>query len=72
VRLITVAAAAEIISLNYYLFRLGVIWGIIGLTITKHVVVAWICMRADADRESRLDADGAGDEHDSMLQFRIK
>ncbi len=32
------------IALNFWLFRLGVFWGIVGLNVTKHVVIANFAM----------------------------
>jgi hypothetical protein len=38
------------IALNFWLFRLGVLWGILGLNVTKHVVVAYLCQVLGVDR----------------------
>lgn len=37
-------------ALNFWLFRLGVLWGLLGLSVTKHVVVAWLCQALGVDR----------------------
>jgi hypothetical protein len=31
------------IALNFWLFRVGVFWGILGLNVTKHVLIAQLC-----------------------------
>ena len=31
------------VALNIWLFRFGPLLGIIGLNVTKHVVIAWLC-----------------------------
>ena len=33
------------IAFNIWLFRLGVFWGILGLNVTKHVMIAYLCRR---------------------------
>ncbi len=38
------------IALNFWLFRLGVLWGILGLNVTKHVVIAYLCQILGVDR----------------------
>lgn len=38
------------IALNVWLFRLGVLWGIIGLNLTKHVAIAYLCQVLGVDR----------------------
>ena len=38
------------IALNFWLFRLGVFWGILGLNVTKHVVIAHLCQVLGVDR----------------------
>ena len=39
------------IALNFWLFRLGVFWGILGLNVTKHVVTAYLCQVLGVDRQ---------------------
>ncbi len=36
-------ALVACVSLNIWLFRLGWLWGLIGLNVTKHVGVAVLC-----------------------------
>jgi hypothetical protein len=38
------------IALNFWLFRLGVLWGILGLNVTKHVLIAYLCQVVGVDR----------------------
>jgi hypothetical protein len=38
------------IALNFWLFRLGIFWGILGLNITKHVLIAYLCQVLGVDR----------------------
>jgi hypothetical protein len=38
------------IALNLWLFRLGVFWGILGLNVTKHVAIAFLCQSLGVDR----------------------
>ena len=38
------------IAVNFWLFRLGVFWGILGLNVTKHVVIAYLCQVIGVDR----------------------
>jgi hypothetical protein len=41
------------VALNIWLFRLGVLWGILGLNITKHVAIAYLCQVLGVDRPAR-------------------
>jgi hypothetical protein len=38
------------IALNFWLFRLGAFWGILGLNVTKHVAIAYLCQVLGVDR----------------------
>jgi hypothetical protein len=38
------------VAVNVWLFRLGVLWGILGLNVTKHVVIAYLCQVLGVDR----------------------
>ncbi len=38
-----VLASVACVALNLWLFRLGALWGILGLNVTKHVVIATLC-----------------------------
>jgi hypothetical protein len=37
-------------AFNFWLFRLGALWGILGLNITKHVAVAFVCQIVGVNR----------------------
>ncbi len=41
------------VALNFWLFRLGVLWGILGLNITKHVGIALLCQGLGVDRATQ-------------------
>jgi hypothetical protein len=43
-------AVVACIALNFWLFRVGVFWGIVGLNVTKHVVIAYLCQIIGVDR----------------------
>ncbi len=45
-------AVVACIALNIWLFRVGVLWGILGVNITKHVVIAYLCQVIGVDRPS--------------------
>ncbi len=38
------------VALNIWLFRVGILAGIVGLNITKHLVIAWLCKALGVDR----------------------
>jgi hypothetical protein len=38
------------VALNIWLFRFGPLLGIVGLNLTKHVVIAWLCQVLGVDR----------------------
>jgi hypothetical protein len=38
------------VALNIWMFRLGVLWGILGLNVTKHVAIALLCQNLGVDR----------------------
>lgn len=44
------------VALNIWLFRVGVLWGILGLNVTKHVLIACLCQAIGLDRPP--DAEG--------------
>lgn len=46
------------IALNFWLFRLGIFWGIVGLNVTKHLVVAYLCQVIGVDRRQTQPAAG--------------
>ncbi len=38
------------IALNLWLFRQGILWGIIGLNISKHLLIAYLCRNLGVNR----------------------
>jgi hypothetical protein len=38
------------VAFNLWLFRLGALWGILGLNVTKHVAIALLCRNLGVDR----------------------
>lgn len=38
------------VALNIWLFRLGALLGIIGLNVTKHVLIAYLCQVVGVDK----------------------
>jgi len=44
------------IALNFWLFRLGALWGILGLNVTKHVAIACLCQSLGVDRTREPEA----------------
>ncbi len=42
-RLTTLIGLVACVAVNLWLFRVGWIWGLVGLNVTKHVGVAWLC-----------------------------
>jgi hypothetical protein len=43
-------AVVACIALNIWLFRVGVFWGILGVNVTKHVVIAYLCQVIGVDK----------------------
>lgn len=56
--LILVACAAG----NFWLFRQGVLWGILGLSVSKHVLTAYLCQQlgVNAPRQTGGASEGSG------------
>ncbi len=46
----TMLCLVACIAFNIWLFRLGVFWGIVGLNVTKHVMIAQLCGVLGVDR----------------------
>jgi hypothetical protein len=44
------------IALNFWLFRVGIFWGIVGLNVTKHVAIAYLCGVLGVDRRYTTEA----------------
>ena len=46
-------AAVAAVALNLWLFRFGAVVGIVGLSLSKHLAIAWLCGALGVDRSSR-------------------
>lgn len=42
-------ALVACVALNLWLFRVGALWGILGLNVSKHVVIAALCQWLGVD-----------------------
>ena len=51
----TMLGLVACIAVNFWLFRLGVFWGILGLNVTKHVAIAHLCQILGVDRRRPVD-----------------
>jgi hypothetical protein len=52
----TMLGLVACIALNFWLFRLGAFWGIVGLNVTKHVAIAYLCQVLGVDRRPAAQA----------------
>jgi hypothetical protein len=52
-KIVSLLGVVACVALNLWLFRLGVLWGIVGLNVSKHVVIAYLCQVLGVDRRSR-------------------
>jgi hypothetical protein len=52
-KIISMLGLVACIALNLWLFRLGLLWGIVGLNISKHVVIAYLCQVLGVDRRGQ-------------------
>ena len=53
---ISVAALLGVVAcvaLNIWLFRVGTLLGLLGLNVSKHVVIAYLCQVVGVDRKRR-------------------
>lgn len=48
-------ALVACIAFNIWLFRMGPLWGIIGLNISKHVLIAYVCQVLGVDKRRAPD-----------------
>lgn len=37
-------------AVNFWLFRQGIFWGIVGLNVSKHVLIAYLCQNLGVNR----------------------
>jgi hypothetical protein len=44
------------VAFNCWLFRVGMIWGFIGLNLTKHVIIAQLCLSVGVNRQTAESA----------------
>ncbi len=51
------------VAVNLWLFRVGAFWGLVGLNVTKHVAIAWLCRILGVDRRGPVDSPGPGMTH---------
>ncbi len=49
------------IALNIWLFRQGPLWGILGLNVSKHVLIAYLCQAAGVNRRAENSNGRASD-----------
>jgi hypothetical protein len=45
-------ALVACVAINFWLFRLGALWGVLGLNVTKHVVIAQLCHAVGLNRKA--------------------
>jgi hypothetical protein len=38
------------VAVNVWLFRVGILWGLLAINVTKHVVIAYLCQVLGVDR----------------------
>lgn len=66
---LTIRAAlggVAVVAVTLWMFRLGPLLGLIGLSLAKHVLVAWLCQAVDVDgRPSRSTNGPASDSGDT-------
>jgi hypothetical protein len=56
-KIATMLGLIACVAINFWLFRLGVFWGILGLNLTKHVAIAYLCQVLGVDRR-RVEESG--------------
>jgi hypothetical protein len=44
------------VAVNVWLFRVGILWGLLAINITKHVLIAYLCQILGVDRGSAQPA----------------
>lgn len=59
ISLMSLLAVVACVAANLWLFRLGTLWGLIGLNITRHVLTASLCRLIGLDRREPSPADVA-------------
>jgi hypothetical protein len=56
-KIVSLLGLVACIALNLWLFRLGPLPGIVGLNVTKHLVIAYLCQILGVDRRRRQGQD---------------
>ena len=51
------------VALNLWIFRFGTLAGLLGLSVTKHVVIAWLCQVLGVARRPRSAEEQPGEPH---------
>jgi hypothetical protein len=46
----TLLLIVALFALNFWLFRQGIFWGIVGLNVSKHVIIAQLCRNLGVNR----------------------
>jgi hypothetical protein len=59
IRVATMLGLVACVALNCWLFRVGVFWGIVGLNVTKHVMIAYLCGALGIDRRQTVPSTGS-------------
>jgi hypothetical protein len=55
-KIVSLLGLVACFALNLWLFRLGMLWGIVGLNVSKHVVIAYLCQIVGVDRRRHQEA----------------
>jgi hypothetical protein len=55
-KIATMLGLVACVAFNFWLFRLGAFWGILGLNLTKHVAIAYLCQVLGVDRRQAEEA----------------
>lgn len=51
-------ALVACVAVNIWLFRVGILWGVIAVNVTKHVVIAALCQAVGLNRKPENQVDG--------------
>lgn len=55
------------VALNFWLFRLSALLGIIGLNVSKHLIIAYLCQVIGVNRRRRAGSPNPPQPHPSSL-----
>jgi hypothetical protein len=42
------------VAVNVWLFRVGFLWGLLAINVTKHILIAYLCQILGVDRRERI------------------